>query len=37
MVRIDDHGLIDLPGEFEGTQAAKLAGDWWTPQIQVPA
>ena len=36
MLRIDDHGLVDSLGEFEGTQATDLAGDWWTPQIKVP-
>jgi hypothetical protein len=36
MVRIDDHGLVDSPGEFDGIQAADLVGDWWTPQIKVP-
>ena len=36
MVRIDDRGLINSPEKLEGTQAAKLAGDWWTPQIKVP-
>jgi hypothetical protein len=35
MLRIDDHGLVDSHGEFDGIPAAKLAGDWWTPQIQV--
>ena len=35
MLRIDDHGLVDSHGKFDGIQAAKLAGDWWTPQIQV--
>ncbi len=36
MVRIDDHGLVDSPGELDGIQAADLVGDWWTPQIKVP-
>jgi len=35
MLRIDDHGLVDSHGEFDGIQASKLAGDWWTPQIKV--
>jgi len=36
MLRIDDHGLVDSPGEFDGIQATDLVGDWWTPQIKVP-
>ncbi len=36
MLRIDDYGLVDSHGEFDGIPAAKLTGDWWTPQIQVP-
>ncbi len=36
MVRIDDHGLVDLPEEFKGIQAADLVGDWWTSQIKMP-
>ena len=36
MIRIDEHGLVDWPGEFDGIQATDLAGDWWTPQIKVP-
>ncbi len=37
MLRIDDHGLVDSHGEFNGTQATKLVGDWYTPQIRPPA
>jgi hypothetical protein len=36
MLRIDDHGLVDSPEEFDGTMATDLIGDWWTPQIKVP-
>ncbi len=36
MVRIDDHGLVDSHGEFDGIPATDLVGDWWTPQIKVP-
>ena len=36
MLRIDNHGLVDSPGEFDCIQATNLVGDWWTPQIQVP-
>jgi hypothetical protein len=34
MLRIDDHGLVDSHGEFNGTQATKLVGDWYTPKIK---
>ncbi len=36
MLRIDDHGLVDSAGEFDGFPATGLVGDWWTPQIKVP-
>ncbi len=36
MLRIDEHGLVDSPGEFDDIQATNLVGDWWTPQIKVP-
>ena len=36
MLRIDVHGLVDSQGEFGGTQATDLIGDWYTPQIKVP-
>jgi hypothetical protein len=36
MVRIDDHGLVESPGEFDGIPATDLVGYWWTPQIKVP-
>ena len=36
MLRIDDHGLVDSPEEFDRIQATELNGDWWTPQIKVP-
>ena len=36
MLRIDDHGLVDSHGEFNGTQATKLVGDWYTPKIKPP-
>ncbi len=36
MLRIDDHGLVDSQGEFDGIPATDLVGDWWTPQIKVP-
>ena len=36
MLRIDDHGLVDSPGEFDDIPAADLVGDWWTPQIKLP-
>jgi len=35
-VRIDDHGNVDSPGEFDSIQATDLVGDWWTPQIKIP-
>jgi len=36
MLRVDDHGLVNLPEEFDGIQATDLDGNWWTPQIKVP-
>jgi len=36
MLRIDGHGLVDSHGEFGGTQATDLIGDWYRPQIKVP-
>ena len=36
MLRINEHGLVDSPEEFDGVQATDLVGDWWTPQIKVP-
>ncbi len=36
MLRIDDHGLIDSPGEFDGIPAIDFVGDWWSAQIKVP-
>ena len=36
ILRIDDHGVVDSPREFDCIQATNLVGDWWTPQIQVP-
>jgi len=36
MVRIDDHGLVDSPGEFDNIPATDLLGGWWAPQIKVP-
>ncbi len=36
MLRIDDHGLVDSHGEFNGTQATDLVGDWYIPQIKPP-
>jgi hypothetical protein len=36
MLRIDNHGLVDSCGEFNGTQATDLVGDWYTPQIKPP-
>jgi len=36
MLRIDDHGLIDSPGEFGGIPAIDFVGDWWSAQIKVP-
>ena len=36
MLRIDSHGLVDSCGEFNGTQATDLFGDWYTPQIKPP-
>jgi len=36
MLRIDGHGLVDSHGEFGGTQATDLLGDWYRPQIKVP-
>ena len=35
MVRINDHGLVNSHGEFDGIPAADLVGDWWKPQIKV--
>jgi len=34
MLRIDDHGLIDSPGEFDGIPAIDFVGDWWSAQIK---
>jgi hypothetical protein len=34
MLRIDEHGVVDSPGEFDGIQASDLVGDWLTPQIK---
>ena len=34
MLRIDEHGVIDSPGESDGIQATDLVGDWWMPQIK---
>ena len=36
MVRIDDHGLVDSPGEFDSIQATNLVGYWYTRQIKPP-
>ncbi len=36
MLRIDEHGLVDSPEEFDGTQATDLVGEWWATQIKVP-
>ncbi len=36
MLRINDHGFVDSPEEFDGFQATDLVGDWWTPKIKVP-
>jgi hypothetical protein len=36
MLRIDDHGLVNLPEEFDGRQAIELVGDWYMPQITPP-
>jgi hypothetical protein len=36
MLRIDDHGLVNSHGDFDGIPAADLIGDWYTPQIKPP-
>jgi hypothetical protein len=37
MVRIGNHGLVNLPDELDGWQATELVGDWYMPQIKAPA
>lgn len=34
MLRIDEHSVVDSHGEFDGTQATDLAGDWWSARIR---
>jgi len=34
MLRIDENRVVDSQGEFDGTQATDLAGDWWSAQIK---
>jgi len=34
MLRIDGHSVVDSHGEFGGTQAADLVGDWWSVRIK---
>jgi hypothetical protein len=34
MLRIDSHGLVNLPEEFDGRRATELVGDWYMPQIK---
>ena len=36
MLRIDDHGFVDSPREFDGIQSNDLVGDWWAAQIKAP-
>ena len=33
-LRIDKHSVVDSQGEFDGTQATDLAGDWWSERIK---
>jgi len=35
MLRIDGSSVVDSHGEFDGTQAADLVGDWWSARIKV--
>jgi hypothetical protein len=34
MLRIDEHGVVDSPEQFDCTRATDLVGDWWTPRIK---
>jgi len=34
MIRIDVHSVVDSQGEFDGTQATDLVGDWWSARIK---
>ena len=34
MLRIDEHNIVDSHGEFDGTQATDLVGDWWSARIK---
>ena len=34
MLRIDEHGVVDSPEQFDSTRAINLVGDWWTPRIK---
>jgi hypothetical protein len=35
MLRVDENNVINSAGEFDETQVADLAGDWWSAQIKV--
>ncbi len=35
MLRIDEHSVVDSQGEFDGTHATDLVGDWWSARIKV--
>ena len=34
MLRIDENSVVDSRGEFDGTQATDLVGDWWSARIR---
>ena len=34
MLRLDEHRIVDSHGEFDGTLATDLAGDWWSARIK---
>ncbi|MFT5419175.1 MAG: hypothetical protein ACI915_005536 [Gammaproteobacteria bacterium] len=34
MLRLDEHGVINSPAEFDDIRAADLVGDWWSAQIK---
>ena len=34
MLRLDEHGVINSPSEFDDVLAADLVGDWWSAQIK---
>jgi hypothetical protein len=34
MLRLDEHGVINSPAEFDDIRAADLVGDWWSARIK---